>query len=86
MSIAVSHGSDTVAHHAANVAAVAFPIGAWLFHLPDILQTILVVAGLLWYAVLFYDRFFKSNATVITTTHTEQTIIEPPKGTTPPKV
>ena len=85
MSLTASHGSDAVAHHAANVAAVAFPVGAWIFNLPGFLQFILVVAGLGWYAVLFYDRFFKSNATVITKTVQTTTVIEPPKGASAPK-
>ena len=81
MSITTSHGSDAVAHHAANAAAIAIPVGAYFLDAEPYLVFIATLAGLLWYAVLFYDRFLKSNATVITKTTTQTTVIEPPKGT-----
>ena len=80
MSAVSPHGSDALAHHAANVAAIAIPLGAFFLTAEPYLVIAATIAGLLWYAVLFYDRFFKSNATVITKTTTVQTIVEPPKG------
>lgn len=50
--------SNVIAHHAANAAAIALPVGSVLFHLSAILSVVLTVAGLAWYGVLFYDRFF----------------------------
>lgn len=81
-----THGSDTMAHHAANAAAVAIPVGAYLLDAEPYLVFTATVAGLLWYAVLFYDRFFKSNATTVTETTTKVTVIEPPKGNIPAPV
>jgi len=81
MALPISHGSDALAHHAANAAAIAIPVGAYFLGAEPYLVLIATVAGLLWYAVLFYDRFFRSNATVVTKTVTTQTVIEPPKGT-----
>lgn len=75
-----THGNDTVAHHAANAAALAIPVGAYLLNAEPYLVLAATIAGLLWYAVLFYDRFFKSNATTVTETTTKTTVIEPPKG------
>jgi len=79
MSVAI-HGSDTVAHHAANAAAVVIPAGAFFLGAEPYLVLVATIAGLLWYAVLFYDRFFKSNSTTVTETTTKTTVIEPPKG------
>lgn len=51
------HGSDALAHHAANAAAIAMPLGALVFGLSPYLTILLTIAGLAWYGVLFYDRF-----------------------------
>lgn len=52
-----NHGSDALAHHAANAAAIALPTLSITFRLPEALSVLLTVAGLAWYGVLFYDRF-----------------------------
>lgn len=51
------HGSDALAHHAANAAALAMPLGSLVLGLSPYLTILLMVAGLAWYGVLFYDRF-----------------------------
>ncbi len=59
MATSYSHANDALAHHAANVAAIAFPFSSIVLHLPEALSVLLMCAGLLWYGVLFYDRFVK---------------------------
>lgn len=56
-----SHGSDAIAHHAANAAAIAIPVGSILLRAPEILSIVLSIVGLAWYSVLFYDRFIKAK-------------------------
>lgn len=51
------HGSDALAHHAANAAAIAMPLGSLVLGLSPYLTVVLTIAGLAWYGVLFYDRF-----------------------------
>lgn len=55
------HGSDAIAHHAANAAAIVLPVGSVVLHLPEIVSVILGLVGLAWYGVLFYDRFIGSK-------------------------
>lgn len=61
-----SHGSDAIAHHAANAAAIAIPVGSILLRAPEILSIVLSLVGLAWYSVLFYDRFIKAKPNVQT--------------------
>ncbi len=75
MTTGYSHAGDNLAHHAANVAAIAFPLSSVLLHLPEILSIVLMCMGLAWYVVLFYDRYqvYKQTKTimkVVTDTHT----------------
>lgn len=56
-----AHGSDTLAHHAANAAAIAIPVGAWLAGIEPYFAAFLTFIGLCWYGVLFYDRFLKKD-------------------------
>lgn len=83
MSSNYMHGNDTVAHHAANVAAIAIPVSGYALGVEPFLVLAATVLGLFWYAVLFYDRFFNSNATTITNMTTHTTVIEPPAGQPP---
>lgn len=50
---------DPMAHHAANLAAVVAPVASAMLSLPEVLTVVLTCMGIAWYAVLFYDRFFK---------------------------
>ena len=56
-----NHGSDALAHHAANVAAVAIPMGAIILGASPYISIVLMLIGFLWYGVLFYDRFLKKK-------------------------
>lgn len=56
-----AHGSDALAHHAANIAAIAIPVGAWLIGAEPYLAAVLTLVGFGWYAVLFHDRFLKKK-------------------------
>lgn len=51
------HAESAVAHHAANTAAVVFPISSFVLHLPEALSVTLMIAGLGWYGILYYDRY-----------------------------
>ena len=75
MTTGYSHAGDNLAHHAANVAAIAFPLSSVLLHLPETLSIALMVMGLAWYIILFYDRYqiykqTKTITSVVTDTHT----------------
>lgn len=59
MTTSYTHANDTLSHHAANVAAIAFPISSLVLHLPEALSILLMCLGVGWYGVLFYDRFVK---------------------------
>lgn len=50
------NGAELV-HHGLNIAAIAVPLGSMLAHLPYWMSILLMVAGIAWYGVLFYDRF-----------------------------
>jgi hypothetical protein len=56
-----THANDALAHHAANAAAVVFPLSSIILHLPETLSITLMCAGLAWYGVLFYDRFKRKD-------------------------
>ena len=48
--------NDQVAHHAANAAAVAVPVAAVAYHLPDYLVYSTAIAGLIWYIMLISEK------------------------------
>ena len=45
------------AHQAGNATAVTSALAAYMGLITPILSGILLIAGLIWYGVLFYDRF-----------------------------
>jgi hypothetical protein len=45
-----------VTHHAANIAAIAFPV-TFLAHGAQVLAVLSGVLGVAWYLALFYDRW-----------------------------
>lgn len=51
---------DTPAHTVGNIVAGGAIVSAWAY-LPPILASLASLAALIWYGVLFYDRFFKKD-------------------------
>lgn len=51
--------SDAAAHHAANAAAVAIPVGSVIFRLPEIVTLVVGVLGIIWYAILIAEKMTK---------------------------
>ena len=49
--------SDTLSHHAANTAAIAIPIMAFLTNIPLFLTIVTGCMGIVWYGFLFLDRY-----------------------------
>lgn len=43
--------------HGINATVVAVPAASIWLHLPEELSILLTLVGLIWYGVLFYDRF-----------------------------
>lgn len=51
--------NDAVAHHAANAAAIIFPVASASFSLPEWVTMIVGTLGALWYLVLFGEKIVK---------------------------
>lgn len=52
---------NTFQHHTGNVSAILAPALSWSLSLPDTFTLAVGVLGILWYCVLFYDRFFRKK-------------------------
>lgn len=48
---------DPAIQHAGNGTALIVPVAAIWAHVNPVLSGLLIIAGLCWYGVLFYDRF-----------------------------
>ena len=83
----IYQGSDQIAHHAANAAAIAFPIASIMLQLPTALSIVLMILGIGWYIVLFTEKvaFWRAKSqTVKTITVTKTIETAPPSSTVPP--
>lgn len=57
--MAITHytpGEDAIAHHAANAAAVVFPVASVVLHLPEIVTVVVGILGIVWYAILIGEK------------------------------
>lgn len=51
-------------HNTINVGVVVAPLTAFFINVSPVITGILAIVGLVWYGVLFYDRFVKKNPTI----------------------
>jgi hypothetical protein len=51
-----SQAQEVVIHHSANAAAVAIPVGFYIFHAPELLTGATALLGAVWYLVLIVER------------------------------
>jgi hypothetical protein len=59
MSIAGAAHSQTqeaIIHHAANAAAIVFPVSAVLLHMPEVIAIITGLLGIIWYSILIVEK------------------------------
>ena len=56
MSNGYTPNEDVLAHHAANAAAVAFPVASVVLHLPEIVTVVVGILGIVWYGILIGEK------------------------------
>ena len=49
---------DQVIHHAANTAAVTFPLMSLLLNAPQILTVVTAILGVIWYSILIGEKIY----------------------------
>lgn len=49
---------DQVVHHAANTAAVTFPLMSLWLNAPQILTVVTAVLGVVWYCILIGEKIY----------------------------
>jgi hypothetical protein len=54
--IAHSNAQEVAIHHAANTAAIAIPVGAIAYHLPDAVVATTGLLGATWYLILIGEK------------------------------
>ena len=74
--MAHSGAQEATIHHAANVAAVAIPVGAAVFNLPNMIVLITACLGAIWYIILIAEKIAIYRRRWLTRTTTITKVVE----------
>jgi hypothetical protein len=82
---ASSTGQEAVIHHAANTAAIAIPVGAVMFHLPEIVAIITGILGIVWYSILIVEKVASWRAQWLQIRQSSRSVVQRLKDENPPR-
>lgn len=69
-------GEDVIAHHAANVAAIAFPMASVVLHLPEVVTVVVGILGIIWYGILIGEKIAGWRAQFLQIQASSRTVVE----------